>query len=252
MAPAFLPEVARPAVTVDMLVFTLMGGALSLLLIERGQPPYRGRLALPGGFLHVGPGGQGGESLDDAAARELAEETGLSRAQVTLEQLGAFGKPGRDPRGRIITVAYLALVPPQAARAVRAGSDAASARWVAVAELKGGALAFDHDAIVAAALARLRQDVDRAGAALALVPDPFTARELREVHEAIHGRGLDAANFDRRLRRLIEDGYVDVVPETRATGRRPARLFRAVPADVRAARAGARSSGRRGRSGRPA
>ncbi len=105
---------------------------------------------------------------------------------------------------------------------------------------------------LAGALARLRQDVDRAGAALALVPEPFTARELREVHEAIHGRALDVANFDRRLRRLIEDGYVDVVPETRATGRRPARLFRAVPADVRAARAGARSSGRRGRSGRPA
>lgn len=248
----FLPEVARPAVTVDMLVFTLLRGALSLLLIERGQAPFRGRLALPGGFLHVGAGGQGGEALDDAAARELVEETGLSATQVTLGQLGAFGAPGRDPRGRTITVAYLALVPPHAARGVRAGSDAASARWVALDALDGTALAFDHGDIVAAALARLRRDVDRSGSALALVPDPFTARELREVHEAVHGRALDAANFDRRLRRLIEDGYIDAVPERRATGRRPARLFRAVTADVRAARASARSSARRGRSGRPA
>lgn len=248
----FLPEVARPAVTVDMLVFTLMEGALSLLLIERGQPPFLGRLALPGGFLHVGAGGQGGESLDDAAARELVEETGLPRAQVTLGQLGAFGAPGRDPRGRTITIAYFALVPPHAAHGVRAGSDAANARWVPVAGLALGTLAFDHGAIVAAALTRLRHDVDRSGSALALVPEPFTARELREVHEAVHHRALDAANFDRRLRRLIEDGYVEAVPERRATGRRPARLFRAVPAELRAARTSARSSGRRGRSGRPA
>lgn len=224
----FLPEVARPAVTVDMLVFTLREGALSLLLIERGLQPFRGRLALPGGFLHVGAGGQGGEALDEAAARELREETSLGREQVTLAQLGAFGRPGRDPRGRTITVAYYALVRPEAARGVRAGSDAAGARWARVADLDVDALAFDHGRIVAETLTRLRRDVDRAGAALALVPATFTARELREVHEAVHQRRLDAANFDRRLRRLIEDGLIEPVSERRPTGRRPARLFRAV------------------------
>ncbi|OGQ22643.1 MAG: hypothetical protein A2138_12680 [Deltaproteobacteria bacterium RBG_16_71_12] len=251
MPYTFLPDVARPAVTVDMLVFTLREGALSLLLIERGLPPFRGRLALPGGFLHVGAGGAGGEALDDAAARELREETGLGRERVTLAQLGAFGRPGRDPRGRTITVAYFALVRPEAARGVRAGSDAAGARWLRVSDVDHDALAFDHGRIVVEALARLRHDVDRAGAALALVPATFTARELREVHETIHGRRLDAANFDRRLRRLIDDGLIEPVTERRPTGRRPARLFRAA-STVSGEPARARSSARPGRSGRPA
>ena len=228
MPYAFLPEVARPAVTVDMLVFTLQDAALALLLVERGLMPYRGRLALPGGFLHVGEAGRGGETLDDAAARELVEETGLGAAQVTLGQLGAFGAPGRDPRGRTITVAYFALVRPEAASAVRAGSDAAAARWLRVSDLDLDALAFDHGRIIAAALTRLRRDVDRAGAALALVPETFTGRELREVHEAIHGQRLDAANFNRHLRRLIEDGGIAPVAGRRATGKRPARLYRAL------------------------
>ena len=228
MPYAFLPEVARPAVTVDMLVFTLHDGALALLLVERGLLPFKGRLALPGGFLHVGEGGQDGEALDDAAARELLEETGLGRAQVTLGQLGAFGAPGRDPRGRTITVAYFALVRPEAARAVRAGSDAAAARWLPVAGIDLDALAFDHGRIITAALARLRSDVDRAGAALALVPETFTVRELREVHEAIHGTRLDAANFNRHLRRLMDECAIEPVAARRATGKRPARLFRVV------------------------
>ncbi|MBI1945744.1 MAG: NUDIX hydrolase [Deltaproteobacteria bacterium] len=230
-----------------MLVFTLVDGALSLLLIERGLPPFRGRLALPGGFLHVGAGGRGGEALDDAAARELLEETGLGREQVTLGQLGAFGRPGRDPRGRTITVAYYALVRPDAARGVRAGSDAACARWAKVADLDLDALAFDHGGIVAEALVSLRRDVDRAGAALALVPATFTARELREVHEAVHGHRLDAANFDRRLRRLIDDGLIEPTAETRATGRRPARQFRAAQRGARSASTAARPSSHVGR-----
>lgn len=227
MPYAFLPEVARPAVTVDMLVFTLLEGALSLLLVERGLPPFEGRLALPGGFLHVGPGGQGGEDLDLAAARELVEETGLDRGHVVLRQLGAFGAPGRDPRGRTITVAYLALVRPEAASAVKAGSDAAAARWARVDALDLDALAFDHGRIVRAALGRLRHDVDREGAALALVPARFTASELRAVHEAIHGRRLDAPNFNRHLRRLQDEGVIEPAVGQRATGRRPARLFQA-------------------------
>lgn len=227
MPYAFLPEVARPSVTVDMLVFTLLDGALSLLLVERALPPFEGRMALPGGFLHVGAGGQGGEGLDEAAARELLEETGLDRRHVVLGQLGAFGAPGRDPRGRTITVAWFALVRPEAARAVKAGSDAAAAHWARVDALELDALAFDHGRIVRAALARLRHDVDREGAALALVPAHFTASELRAVHEAIHGRKLDGPNFTRHLRRLQDAGFIEAAPGQRATGRRPARLFRA-------------------------
>ncbi len=221
----FLPEVVRPSVTVDMVILTILDSALSLLLVDRGVDPFKGKLALPGGFVHVGDGGRGGESLDDAAARELVEETGLSRAQVLLTQIGAFGTPGRDPRGRVITVAYTALVRPEVATFVRAGSDAAAARWLPVAKARG--LAFDHDAIVRATLARVRHDVERTSTVLHLAPETFSVAELRVVFEALLGRALDAGNFRRRFLRLVEDGVVVKAPGTRVTGRKRAQVFRA-------------------------
>jgi 8-oxo-dGTP diphosphatase len=224
MTSEFLPHIARPSVTVDIVVFTLLDGALNILLIERDRDPFKGQLALPGGFVHIGTGGKGGEPLDDAAARELVEETGLSRAQVALDQLGAFGKPGRDPRGRTITIAYFALVRPEVAKFTKAGSDARAAKWIAVNAFPK--LAFDHNDIVDAALARMRRDVDRGTLALDLVPATFTIAELRAVHEALHSKSLDPANFRRRFQKLLEDGVVKSAPGKRVTARRPAQVFR--------------------------
>lgn len=224
---------ARPAVTVDVVVLTLAAGRLQVLLIERGAEPFVGRPALPGGFLRVGDGDKGGESLDEAAARELLEETGLSADSVLLEQLGVFGAPGRDPRGRTITVAFIALVRPELAAFVRGGSDAAAAAFVDVDDAKD--LAFDHDLILCRALERLRDDVKRgAPVAFHLAPDPFTIRELQDVHEALlHEPGAPpvaqgAGAFRKRFDRLLEEGKVERVEGKRVTGKRPAMVFRAV------------------------
>lgn len=235
MKSTFLPDVVRPSVAVDVVILTLLPGEAStssgrelhVLLVERGVDPFRGALALPGGFLHVGAGGVGGEHLDDAAARELVEETGLSRAQVLLEQVGAFGAPGRDPRGRVITVAYFALVRPELARYVRAGSDAAGAHWLPVTSLGVTPLAFDHKRIIEATLTQMRTEVDRGPLALHLAPKTFTVAELRAVHEALHGRKLDAGNFRRRFARLVESGVVVAASGKRITGRKHAALWQA-------------------------
>jgi 8-oxo-dGTP diphosphatase len=221
---AFLPDVARPAAAVDIVVVTILDGRLHVLLIERGIEPFVGCRALPGGFVRVGDGGKGGESLDDAAARELHEETGLPPARVPLRAVGVFGGPGRDPRGRTFSFAYVALVPPALAAFVHAGSDAKSAAFVDVANARG--LAFDHDAIVAAALASLRDDVVRGeDVAFALAPDPFTINELQAVHEVLLGARVPVASFRRRFDLLLQDGVVVVAPGRRVTGKRSARVF---------------------------
>lgn len=253
----FLPHVARPAVTVDIVVLTILDGVLQVLLIERGAPPYLGALALPGGFVRVDAGGVGGESLDDAAARELHEETGIPPSSVVLEQVGVFGRPGRDPRGRTISVAFMALVAPTVAAFVNAGSDAAAARFVAVDAANG--LAFDHDEIVQAAVRALRDDVRRGGPlAFALVPDRFTIPELQAVHEVLLGTTLHDGPFRRRFDRLLADGVVARAPGQRVTGKRPAAVYTAVApprgvVDVTTAAAGPPASppGRRARA-RPA
>ena len=136
----------RPMVTADAAVFAWVDGKAKLLLIQRKHEPYQGHWALPGGFVEVD------EDLPEAAARELAEETGLK--DVPLEQLRTFGKPGRDPRGRTITVVYFGIVGKDA-RQIQAGDDAAQAQWFDIEDLPG--MAFDHDEIARAAIARLRQ-----------------------------------------------------------------------------------------------
>jgi 8-oxo-dGTP diphosphatase len=198
-------------VTVDIVLFTIRDRRLRLLLIRRLAKPFENRYALPGGFVGEE------ESLDAAAIRELREETGVEK--VYLEQLYTFGDAKRDPRGRVITVAYYALVPHN--QTLRAGSDAADAAWFAVAELP--ALAFDHRKIVEYAHQRIRNKLDYTNVGFELLPDKFTLTELQLVHEAILGDNLDKRNFRRKI---IQKGIVKPTKEWQHAGRKPAQLYR--------------------------
>jgi 8-oxo-dGTP diphosphatase len=197
-------------VTVDIVLFTIRERKLHLLVIKRLAKPFDGRYALPGGFV-LEP-----ESLDEAAARELREETGVDK--VYLEQLYTFGTPDRDPRGRVVTVAYYALVPN--IEALQAGTDASDARWFPVAELPS--LAFDHATIVEYACQRLRNKLDYTNVGFELLPRKFTLTELQLVHEAILGESLDKRNFRRRI---LQKGIVKPTKEWQRTGRKPAQLY---------------------------
>ncbi len=201
----------KPSVTVDMVIITLRGEELQVLLIKRDLAPYRGRWAIPGGFVHIA------ESLEAAARRELQEETGVS--DVYLEQLYTFGEPGRDPRGRVISVAYVALVP--APLAVTAGSDAREARWWPLANLP--ALAFDHDKILQYALTRLRYKIEYSAVGFRLLAEQFTLTELQQAYEIILGEPLDKRNFRRRI---IEAEVIEPTDDLRTGEGRPARLYR--------------------------
>ncbi|MDI1464216.1 NUDIX domain-containing protein [Catellatospora sp. KI3] len=203
------------AVTADLVVLTVREGALQVLLIRRGLEPYLGAWALPGGFV------RGAEDLDAAARRELVEETGLTAPLGHLEQLASYGAPGRDPRGRVVTVAYLALVPDLPAPV--AGGDAAGADWVALPAV--GELAFDHARILADGVERARAKLEYTALATAFCPPEFTITELREVYEAVWGARLDPRNFHRKV--TGTPGFVEPVGRSVAAERgRPAQLFR--------------------------
>ncbi len=215
----------HPVVTVDVVIFTLRHDDLLVLLIQRGHPPFEGLWALPGGF--VGPD----ETLEEAALRELEEETGVR--DVYLEQLYTFGDPGRDPRGRVITVAYFALVP-STEMEVRGGSDASTARWWSVYHLP--ALAFDHARIVNYALTRLRYKLEYTAVGFQLLPDEFTLSELQRAYEVILGEKLDKRNFRNKLRKAE---VVEPVNRRRESKGRPAQLYRFRPdavAEIKARR----------------
>ncbi|MDH4177843.1 MAG: NUDIX hydrolase [Thermoleophilia bacterium] len=209
------------AVTVDVVVLTMSQGRLHVLLVRRGVPPFEGMWAIPGGFKRPD------ETLDEAAHRELLEETGVDGASL-LRQFGAYGDPGRDPRMNVVTVAYLAVL--RAVRSLAAGTDAAEAALVPVARALGGKveLAFDHARILRDAVAQVRVDLELTGMATAFVGPTFTLTELRAVFEEVWGVRLDPANFRRSL--LAVSGWV--VPTGRraqpgASGGRPAELYRA-------------------------
>lgn len=227
----------RPLVAVDVAAFTVLDADLKVLLIQRGLPPKA--LALPGGFVRCGDAIKDqGEDLEEAARRELADETRLpllaeGAGAVPLVQIGVFGAAERDPRARVIAVAYLAVVPPELAAFVRAGSDAAAVAWYRVAECESVPLAFDHAQILARALERLRRDVDETALARALVPAAFSVAELRAAVDAVRGSPSDPGNFRRRFRHLLADGVVRPTAGRRVTGRRQAHVFSFPPADLR-------------------
>jgi 8-oxo-dGTP diphosphatase len=208
------------AVTVDVVILTMAEGSLHVLLVRRGVAPFEGMWAIPGGFKRPT------ETLDDAARRELAEETSIAGV-AALTQLGAYGDPDRDPRMNIVTVAYLAVLPEL--RGIVAGADAAEAALQPMSDILDGrlALAFDHAQIVRDAVARVRVELEHTGMATAFVGSTFTLAELRAVYEAVWGVHLDGANFRRSV--LAEDGWV--IPTGRraepgSTGGKPAELFR--------------------------
>jgi 8-oxo-dGTP diphosphatase len=221
---------ARPSVTVDLVILTVLDNDLKVLLVQRTEHPFKNRWALPGGFVRVSDDRKDqGEDLDDAARRELEEETGLSKetaGHFFLEQVKTFGRPGRDPRMRVISVAYYALVRGALVPLIRAGGDVSVARWFSVAELADAALAFDHMEIVEATLAKARADLDRSSIAFELVPETFTIQELRGVHEAIRGGALDPGNFRKKFLRMIEDGHIEAARGKRATASKPANVYR--------------------------
>jgi 8-oxo-dGTP diphosphatase len=221
-------EYPRPALAVDMVVLTVVDMDFKVLLIERGEPPFRGQWALPGGFVRVTDDDDQGEDLDAAAVRELREETNLRESDVFLQQLRAFGRPGRDPRGRVVSIAYFALVPADRVPRVRAGDDASDAAWVSTTRLPQRELAFDHHEVIEAALVEIRARIaGDLAMAMSLVPAEFTKAELRRVYEVVHGQAYDKSNFNKRFNRMAEDGVIVEAPGKRVlTGPgRPAHLY---------------------------
>ncbi|SRR6266542_1301538 len=200
----------------DLVILTVREGALQVLLIRRGIAPYKGRWALPGGFVRPE------EDLEQTARRELAEETGLSSDRIHLEQVATYGAPNRDPRGRVVSVAYLALVPDLPAPV--AGTDAASASWVGVADV-AGRLAFDHHRILSDGVERARAKLEYSPLATAFCPPEFTISELRGVYEAVWGTPLDPRNFHRKVTKT-PDFVEPIGATTTRDGGRPAQLFR--------------------------
>ena len=206
----------RPSVTVDVVILTVRERRLEVLLIRRRHWPFEGMWAIPGGFVEPN------ESLEDSARRELQEETGVT--DVYLEQLYTFGDPGRDPRTRVITVVYYALLRADQLHP-RAGDDAADAQWFPAYEHPP--LAFDHDKILDYTRQRLRSKLEYTTIGFQLLAPSFTLSELQEVYEAILNRPLDKRNFRKKV---LSTGILQQIPETRKAGQhRPAALYRFNP-----------------------
>ena len=221
-APGYEPRAFPPvAVTVDLVVFTVRDDELRILLVRRGEEPFRGAWALPGGFVRPD------EDLAAAARRELAEETGISGDRVFLEQLAAYGAPGRDPRMRVVTVAFWAVA--GNLPTPRGGSDAAEASLVAVKDIEEGGvrLAFDHYRIVRDAVTHIRERLEEPTLAARFCPPEFTIRQLRRVYEAVWRTPIDPANFQRRVRssRLFRRSAITAPSGDR--GGRPASVWTA-------------------------
>ena len=204
----------HPAVTTDCVIFGFDGERLQVLLVERGIEPYKGRWAFPGGFLKMD------ETAEEGALRELREETGLDRAYI--QQFHTFSDPHRDPRERVITIAYYALVKIQE---VHGGDDAASARWFPLSEIPS--LAFDHDYILRMATQRLREEIHFQPVGFELLPEKFTLKELQALYEAILGISFDRRNFAKKMLHL--EILTELDETVWPTPKREAKLYRFNP-----------------------
>ena len=203
----------RPSVTVDVVIFSLINNQLQVLLVKRKYAPFADVWAIPGGFVRID------EPLEDAAARELAEETGVTN--VYIEQLYTFGSPGRDPRTRVVTVTYFALVPQDAIKH-RPGDDASETAWFPMSDLPE--LAFDHDEILSYAQTRVRYKLEYTSVGFQLLPDMFTLTELQKAYEIILGEALDKRNFRRKI--LASDVLEETGEKKKEGEGRPAMLYR--------------------------
>jgi 8-oxo-dGTP diphosphatase len=203
----------RPSVTVDVVIFTLKERELHVLLVKRRRWPYEGHWAIPGGFVEMN------ESLDQGARRELEEETGVH--DVYLEQLYTFGDPGRDPRTRVISIAYIALIGADTQQ-LRVSDESMDVSWFPVRELPGP-LAFDHDTILLFALNRLRSKLEYTTLAFQLLPEVFSILELKHIYEQILGEQLDKGNFYRKIK---EAGVLEPTGMLREGRGRPTHLYR--------------------------
>ena len=203
----------HPAVTTDVVIFTIRDRGLELLLVQRASDPFRDHWALPGGFIEID------EDLEQAARRELEEETGVRG--VYLEQLYTFGRPDRDPRERVISIAYYALIPSDKLE-LRPATDAKAVAWFALADLPP--LAFDHNEIVRLAHQRLKAKLDYSTIAFQFMPERFTLSELQEVYEIILGEEMDKRNFRKWV--LALDRIEETDKARRNGAHRPAKLYR--------------------------
>ena len=206
----------RPSVAVDLIMLTVIKGDLKVLLIKRGLWPFVGCWSLPGGFVKVT------ESLEDAAKRELKEETGVDPEKVYLEQLYTFGEPKRDPRTRVISVAYFALVDSAEIKPFVTGEEEIKeVKWYSVNELPK--LAFDHEKIVSYALKRLRYKLEYTAVGFELLPDVFTLTDLQSLYEVILNEKLDKRNFRKKV---LSIGIVEKTSRYKKGSHRPAMLYR--------------------------
>lgn len=210
--PQYCYDYARPAVTTDICLFTVVEDDLRILLVRRGLEPFKGAWALPGGFL------QENETLDQCAARELREETGVAGAH--LEAFATFSEPKRDPRYRVVTAAYLALVPSDD-HTLQSGSDAEDAEWHSMKRLPE--LAFDHREIIVAARSALVAKIDREPIAFSLLQSRFTLTQVQKVYEAVAGTPLDKRNFRRTM---DSRDWIEETGDLERGRRRPAMLYR--------------------------